>query len=210
MVGVTARTPRQRRAEERAAALLDAAVAVISEAGPAGFSARAVATRARLPLASVSYYYPRLGDLLAAALSVVLDGWLDQAAAVADRPHRAGDRGARAAARLLVAALLPHPPSPAEILCRYEHLLAAARIPTAATALARLRPALGDAVARILDGAGIDTTLPAGTVISLVDGAAVGALSEGVADPAAVVRRELELLLAAGTTAPDRVSPASR
>ncbi len=208
---MTARTPRQQRAEDRAAALLDGAVDLISARGPAAFSARAVATSAGVPLASVSYYFPRLDDLLGAALAVVLDRWLAQATAVADRTARASDRGAAGAARALTAALLPQPASAAEIQGRYEHLLAAARIPTAAAALARLRPALAGAVARILERAEIDTSLEPGTLISLVDGAAVGALSEGVRDPAASVRRQLNELLGAGAVIPaGPVSPASR
>ena len=194
---MTARAPRQQRAEERAAALVAAAAAVISRDGPAAFSARAVAAQASLPLASVSYYYPRLDDLLAAALHVVLDGWLARAVAIADRPRRGSGRGAAAASRALAAAFLPDPATTDSVRARYEHLLAAARVPAAAAALARLRPELAAVARRILDRAAVGSSVTPDTLISVIDGAAVGAVSEGIPDPADAVRRQVHELLAA-------------
>lgn len=170
-------------------------MALVTRDGPAAFSARAVAAEAGLPLASVSYYYPRLDDLLGAALQAVLDHWLGQARAVAAGAVETTSGGSADVARLLASALLPPSGAADDIRTRYEHLLAAARIPAATEALAGLRPALAQAVDDILARTRAGTTVPADVLISLVDGAAVGALTEGSADPAATVRRQLDIVL---------------
>ena len=69
---MTVRVPRQDRGERRRTALVAAAVIVVGEHGPAAFSARAVATQAKLPLGAVSYYFPVLDELLGEALAAVL------------------------------------------------------------------------------------------------------------------------------------------
>ena len=142
---MTARAPRQQRAEERAAALSPPPSPSSPAMGRRPSRRAPSRAQAGLPLASVSYYYPRLDDLLAAALHVVLDGWLARAVAIADRPRRGSGRGAAAASRALAAAFLPDPATADSVRARYEHLLAAARIPAAAAALARLRPELAAA-----------------------------------------------------------------
>lgn len=185
------RVPRQDRGELRRSALVAAAVTVVDTHGPAGFSARAVATQAELPLGAVSYYFPVLDDLLGEALAAVLRGWLARGESVVT----AGTgRGITAAASAIAAAVLPDG-APNAIRNRYEHLLAAARNPVAAAALAELRPALEALIVRILSGAGVRTPLTANAVLALVDGAAVGAVSEGSDDPAAPVRTLLREVL---------------
>ena len=77
------RVPRQDRGELRRKALVEAAVAVVGEHGPAAFSARAVAVQAKLPLGAVSYYFPVLDHLLGEALAAVLTGWLAHGESVA-------------------------------------------------------------------------------------------------------------------------------
>lgn len=158
---------------------MTAAVEVLSAQGPAGFSARTVSAQARLPLAAVSYYFPQLDVLLGEAIVVVLRGWLDHGSQVA-ATTRGG--GADTAAAAITAALLP-PGPPTAVRNRYEHLVAAAGHPVAAAALAELRPELRRLVDDILAATGSRSLLAADLVISLVDGAAVGAVSEGEADP---------------------------
>src|SRR5262245_3905943 len=58
--------------------ILTAASSVIVETGVGGLTHRAVAERAGVPLARVSYHYPTLEDLMVAATSHYLDGFDDR------------------------------------------------------------------------------------------------------------------------------------
>lgn len=176
---MSGRVPRQRRGQERRDALTAAATSVLDDHGPGAFTARAVAAAAGLPLAAVSYYFPRLDDLLAAATDAVLRGWIAHGEACA---AAVTETGRAAAADAVTAALLP-PGDPNAVLHRYDHLLAAARSPIAATALASLRPALQELVERILTKTRTTSALSPDALVALVDGAAVGALAEGDPDP---------------------------
>jgi DNA-binding transcriptional regulator YbjK len=64
---------RRERGEASRRAILAAASAVIVEAGVGALTHRAVAERAGVPLARVSYHYPTVDDLLAAATAHYLD-----------------------------------------------------------------------------------------------------------------------------------------
>jgi len=174
--------------------LLMAAVAVVSANGPGAFSARAVATHAQLPLAAVSYYFPRLDELLGEAIATVLRGWLDDGEQVVAATH---GQGVEVAAAAITAALLPAGP-PAAVRNRYDHLLAAAADPVSAAAVADLRPALQGLVTEILVTTGVQSRLTEDALIALVDGAAVGAVSEGTADPLGRVVAMLRDALAGG------------
>jgi len=188
---MTARVPRQQRGADRRDALLAAAVAVVSEQGPAAFSARSVAAQAQLPLAAVSYYFPRSDDLLGAAVAVVLRQWIDHGRTVVAAAH---DTGVEAAARAITDALLP--PGPADaVRHRYEHLLAAAGHPVSAAAMANLRPVLRGLVVDILSATGTRSLFSTDALVSLVDGTAVGAVSEGRPDPRGQVASALREVL---------------
>jgi len=195
---MTARIPRQQRAERRREELVAAAAAVISTEGPGAFSARAVATAAGLPLAAVSYYFPRTDDLLAEAIGLVLHGWLaeSRARAALDLGH-----GIDAAARALTTTILPAGP-PSVVLTRYEQLLAAARNPVTAAALAALRPELSAVVSDVLTSTGVRCPVSPDVLIAVIDGAAVGALSENADDPRAIVTKALRAVLTTGAVPP--------
>jgi DNA-binding transcriptional regulator YbjK len=177
------RVPRQDRGERRRTALVAAAVIVVTDHGPAGFSARAVASQAQLPLGAVSYYFPVLDDLLGEALAAVLRGWLIQGESVASTGL---DQGIGPAATAITAAVLPGG-APDTIRNRYEHILAASRNPVAAAAMSDLRPRLESLIVRILATANVRSALTPDALLALVDGAAVGAISEGATDPVARV-----------------------
>jgi len=189
------RVPRQDRGQLRRAALVAAAVEVVGADGPAAFSARAVATRAKLPLGAVSYYFPALDDLLGEALAAVIAGWLAHGESVAAATKGAGIIGAATA---ITAAVLPSG-GPDAVRNRYEHLLAAGRNPVAAAALAALRPELEALIARILLSAGVDSHLTPDALLALVDGATLGAIAEGAVDPVDRVRTTVAQALAAST-----------
>lgn len=188
------RVPRQQRAEDRRNALIKAAALVVHEHGPAGFSARAVATAGGLPLASVSYYFPRLDDLLAAAVDIVISDWLTHGENAARHARATGRHGIGAAATTIVSAILP-PGPPSAIAHRYQHLLAAATNPATAAAMATLRGSLELLVTDILETTAVHATVSANAIISLVDGAAVGAIAEGRPDPAERVRSTVSEVL---------------
>lgn len=152
---------------------------MVTEFGPGAFSARAVATRAQLPLAAVSYYFPHLDDLLGAAIVKVLQGWLDHGLQVIAAIQ---GTGVDVAADAITAALLPPGPAVA-VRIRYQHLLAAAGHPVAVAAVADLRPSLRALVGATLTATDTRSRLSADAIVALLDGAAVGAVSEGAPDP---------------------------
>ncbi|WP_157253628.1 TetR/AcrR family transcriptional regulator [Nonomuraea typhae] len=63
----------QARATQRRSALLAAAVEVLTEGGFAALTHRAVAQRARLPLAATTYYFASRDELLAEAFSHLVE-----------------------------------------------------------------------------------------------------------------------------------------
>lgn len=81
---MTGRT-RQERALRRREALLDAAVALLTEGGFAAVTHRAVAQRAEIPLAATTYYFSNRDQLLAHSFELLVQreldhmrAWLDQ------------------------------------------------------------------------------------------------------------------------------------
>ena len=189
------RVPRQDRGQLRRAALVAAAVAVVGADGPAAFSARAVATQAKLPLGAVSYYFPALDDLLGEALAAVIAAWLEHGETVAAATKGSG---ITRAATAITAAVLPSG-GPDAVRNRYEHLLAAGRNPVAAGAMAALRPELEALIARILISAGVDSHLTPDALLALVDGASLGAIAEGADEPVDRVRTTVAEALRAST-----------
>ena len=189
------RVPRQDRGQLRRAALVAAAVEVVGADGPAAFSARAVATQAKLPLGAVSYYVPALDDLLGEALAAVIAAWLEHGETVAAATKGSG---ITRAATAITAAVLPSG-GPDAVRNRYEHLLAAGRNPVAAGAIAALRPELEALIARILVSAGVDSHLTPDALLALVDGATLGAIAEGADEPVDRVRTTVAEALRAST-----------
>lgn len=165
-------------------------------AGPGGFTARAVAAEAGVALAAVTYYFDSVEELLAASAAQVCDGW---ALAARDAAAQVRVRGRAAAAQAIIAAVLPAGGRDG-VLTRYEQLLAAARVPPVAQALAGLRRALEDAIAAILAACHVRTPISADLVLCVVDGAVLGALSERKPDPREEVRGRLTELLRVANT----------
>lgn len=159
------RDGRRARGEQRRTALVEAAAALVREAGPAAVSHRAVAARAGASLSATTYYFADLDELLAAAGSLLAAQWAEHAlAAIATGPS--------SSAQTLVDAVLP-PGDDQRLRAHYEHLVGAGRAPALAGAYAAGRADLDRAVA------GLDLPWPPEVLVALVDGAAVAALSEG-------------------------------
>ena len=74
------------RGEQRRAALVRAASLLLAEMGPETVTARAVAARAEVPLAAVSYYFRTVDDLLRQAAEEVFEVYLARATALVREP----------------------------------------------------------------------------------------------------------------------------
>ena len=119
------------KGERRRYALVSAAAELLREGGFEAVRHRAVARRAGLPLASTTYYFSSLDDLIASAVAHI--GMLEVAqlrAAVATLSRRR--RGADTTADLLVDLLVGSESEPRlteQLISRYERHIACARLP---------------------------------------------------------------------------------
>ncbi|WP_433162984.1 TetR/AcrR family transcriptional regulator [Kribbella sp. CA-247076] len=114
---------RRMRGEQRRSELLRATLAVIERDGVAGVSHRAVAAAADVSVASITYHYPTLDDLLVAALTWAAE---DLAAELDARGSELGARPADELARLIEHSLVRRR---GRTLALYELYLYAARRP---------------------------------------------------------------------------------
>ncbi|TDD30743.1 TetR family transcriptional regulator [Kribbella turkmenica] len=114
---------RRMRGEQRRSELLRATLAVIERDGVAGVSHRAVAAAADVSVASITYHYPTLDDLLVAALTWAAD---DLTAELDARGSELGARPADELARLIEHSLVRRR---GRTLALYELYLYAARRP---------------------------------------------------------------------------------
>lgn len=197
MPGDQAERRRQQRGSDRRQAILDGAVQVLTGDGPGRLSARAIATAAGVPLAAISYYFESVDDIVAGATAGLADRWIREAAAAAVDP---ATTGLRIAVRL-AAVVLPAGPDSA-IRTRYEQLILASRAPALAAALADLRPQLLGLIEAVLADQPDSEAIVPSVVLSVIDGATLGALSEGEPDIRGRVVAELDSLL--GRPAPTR------
>lgn len=185
--------PRPRGAARRDA-LVDAAVALVLEEGPAALTHRALAARAGLPLASTTYHFASLDEILGEVGERLSARWVDMARAVL------GDTGALAAATtiaaraaLLADALLP-PGDDDAVRAHYTHLVGAGQT-RLGRAYAASRPHLDHEIVKLLDALGlVPAGLSAALVLAVVDGGAVAALSESRPVRPTVEARLCELL----------------
>lgn len=185
--------PRQERGQQRRRALVSAAAEIAAEEGFAAVSHRTVARRAGVPLGSTTYYFTSLEDLLGAVADEMVSECLVRGGRLTEAAP-AGRYSAEDAADLITRAVLPAETAP-RVLCYYEQLLSAARYPAVAAVLQRSRPQLERMVGQALATTGFDGAASAGLVLSVVDGAALGALSEGRDDIVAFVAAAVTELL---------------
>ena len=146
-------SPRQERGRQRRQALLRAAISLLGEAGAKSVTHRAVAERAGLPLASTTYYFESVDELIEEALKLHVAervAELQEMAAVALGAASASAQDiAERLAEVLVAA-----PGPI-LAAQYQLYLEAGRNPA-------LQPAVAEALAAFEGlAAGVLTTLGA-------------------------------------------------
>ncbi|MEU5691300.1 TetR family transcriptional regulator C-terminal domain-containing protein [Actinosynnema sp. NPDC020468] len=185
---MSAATP---KGERRRQALVEAAAGLLVDGGFDAVRHRAVAERAGLPLASTTYYFDSLEELVIAGLE-----------------HHAGAELAYGKARLaelepgvhgrerfveLVLDLLLGPSADAEaVLLRYERLVATGRRPYLRPLMRRLSASLHALLGDIFRAFGQPASPDrVEELVALVDGAVVNALIEIDPDPRAVARRML-------------------
>jgi DNA-binding transcriptional regulator YbjK len=182
------------KGEKRRHELVTAAAALLRSGGFDAVRHRAVAEKAGLPLASTTYYFRSLEELVTAAVERTSR---DELAEVRDQLDAMGDGslGTEDLVELVLDQLLG--PESREggldaVLLRYERLVGAGRRPYLAPLMRELREELDALLAEIFVRAGrpIDA-VALRDLVSLVDGAVVSALIEADPDPRAAGREVL-------------------
>lgn len=171
--------------------LVDSAASILREEGSHAVTFRKVAMRAEVSPSSPNYYFDSIAELLREAGFLNIALWAQRAENAAERAERLSPEECRESlVGLVLEACLPHDSE--GLSNHYAQLLAAAESSEASDAYREGRLRLDAAVQRILTAAG--SALSPGTVIALVDGAAVAAISEGrsvIETAAALLRRAL-------------------
>jgi DNA-binding transcriptional regulator YbjK len=181
------------KGERRRLALVEAAAALLADGGFDAVRHRAVAERAGLPLASTTYYFRSLDDLVMAAVE---HGARAELAVLRQALDGAGDG---AFVELFLDALLgPRRTGPDfdAVLVRYERFVAAGRRPWLGPLMRGLRAELDALLADMARrfGRSADPDELA-RLVAVVDGAVISALIESDPDPRAAARRMLIPLL---------------
>jgi DNA-binding transcriptional regulator YbjK len=182
------------KGERRRQSLVTAAAELLRSGGFDAIRHRAVADHAGLPLASTTYYFASLEDLVTAAVDRTSRDELaegrQQLAELGSGPAPAGELVE------LVLDLLLGPESRDggldAVLLRYERLVGAGRRPYLAPLMRELRGELDALLTAILARSGHPMDASAlRDLVSLVDGAVISALIEADPDPRAAAREVL-------------------
>lgn len=172
----TSLTPKSLKAQITRTSLVLAAAALLREQGPKAVTYRKVAKWAGAASSSVGYYFDSVTQLLHEAGRYNIQLWAERAekaASAAEGLDR--DECRERVTDLLIRACLPDEsvvPS-----AHYAQLIAAAESDVVTEAYQKGRVSLDAAIERILSHAGIE--MPPRMVGTVVDGAAVAAISEG-------------------------------
>ncbi|QBS42708.1 TetR/AcrR family transcriptional regulator [Nocardia sp. CS682] len=191
---ITATTP---KGERRRQALVAAAAELLLEGGFEAVRHRSVATRADLPLASTTYYFESLEDLIARAVefsgNVELDAMRRR---VGEVSHRR--RGAEATVDLVLDLLVGvdgqwhDEGARGQLIARYERSVASARHPELREVQLRLRAQLDELLADVLRRSDrLVRPEQLRRLVAVVDGAVVAALTEQEPEPRRMARGAL-------------------
>lgn len=186
------------KGERRRRELVVAAAQLLFEGGFEAIRHRAVAERAGLPLASTTYYFSSLDDLINAAVEHESREELAQGRARLDELAEA-HRSTGTVIELMLDMLLGRASRAGgaeSVLLRYERLVGSPRRPYLAPLMRELGAELHELLAEIFARSGFevgrDRLLE---LIALVDGAVVNALIESDPDPRAAAHRMLRAQL---------------
>ncbi|GAB3140585.1 TetR/AcrR family transcriptional regulator [Amycolatopsis sp. NPDC004378] len=185
------------KGERRRAALVEAAAELLVEGGFDAVRHRAVAERAGLPLASTTYYFDSLDELVTAAVEhhghVELETGRRRLEELATR-----NRGVQATVELVLEMLLgpetDDPEADAEaVLLRYERLVATGRRPYLRPLMRTLSAQLNELLTEIFARSGTPVAeAELERLVALVDGAVVNALIAIDPEPRAAAARMLQ------------------
>ncbi|MDL9936871.1 TetR family transcriptional regulator [Gordonia sp. ABSL1-1] len=193
----SAATPKGARRRSR---LIEAAGDLLLEGGFDAVRHRAVAERAGLPLASTTYYFASLDDLMAEAAAYVCRFDDDVIAARTDAlPRRR--RGNSATAGALAEVFVGEDVSIQQLAARYETIALAARYPRLRVVVDNRWQLLARWHSDVLDKSGrLSDPAHVGQLIAVEDGAIVRALGQPSVSPFAAVRDALNAVV--GVLAP--------
>lgn len=182
------------KGERRRFALVSAAADLLCEGGFDAVRHRAVARRAGLPLASTTYYFSSLDDLIAKAVEYVGEREAEQLRArVAMLSRRR--RGAESTADILVDLLVDDVAGQRvseQLISRYERYIACARHPGLREIQRRIMRQRSDAVIEVIERSGRSVRPEYLTaLVNAVDGAVVAALVAEGDGPRATARATL-------------------
>ncbi|GAA3557968.1 TetR family transcriptional regulator [Amycolatopsis ultiminotia] len=169
------------KGERRRAALVEAAGQLLAEGGFDAVRHRAVAERAGLPLASTTYYFDSLEDLVTAAVEHHSQAELENGRRRLDE-LATRNRGVQATVELVLDLLLGTPSGDQEadaeaVLLRYERLVATGRRPYLRPLMRTLSAQLNELLTEIFARSGTAVTeAELEKLVALVDGAVVNAL----------------------------------
>ncbi|MGB2923479.1 MAG: TetR family transcriptional regulator [Mycobacterium sp.] len=181
------------KGERRRYALVSAAADLLCEGGFDAVRHRAVARRAGLPLASTTYYFSSLEDLIAKAVEHVgtrESAELRERVATLSRRRR----GAESIADILVDLLVGDSPERVteQLISRYERLIACARQPSLRDIQRRILAQRTIAVLEVVERSGRSVRAELLTaLVCAVDGAVVAALVGDGDGPRATARATL-------------------
>lgn len=183
------------KGERRRCALVSAAAELLCEGGFEAVRHRAVARRAGLPLASTTYYFSSLDDLIACAVEYV--GVLEATAMrsrveALSRRRRGPESTADVLVDLLVDDAVPGHAPTEKLISRYERYIACARQPALRDIQRRILQQRTDAVGEAVERSGRCVRSDMLTaLVCAVDGAVVSALVDDGDTPRATARATL-------------------
>lgn len=182
------------KGERRRYALISAAAELLCEGGFEAVRHRAVARRAKLPLASTTYYFSSLDDLVQKAVEYLAAVETAQLRVRVDAlPRRR--RGTEATADVLVDLLvgdLDGEGTSEQLISRYERYIACARQPDLREVQRRLLQQRVEAVGEAMSRSGRNVRVELVTaLVNAVDGAAVAAMVANGEGPRHVARATL-------------------
>lgn len=158
---------------------------------------RAVAQRAGLPLASTTYYFSSLDDLIARAVEHI---GMIEVAQLRSRVNALSRRrrGPETTAEVLVELLVEDVSGPGladQLISRYERLLACTRLPALRETMRRNLRQRAEAVAEAIERSGRSVHIElVRTLLCGVDGSVVSALVEGRDPRTAALQTVVELI----------------
>ena len=182
------------KGERRRYALVSAAAELLCEGGFEAVRHRAVARRAGLPLASTTYYFSSLDDLIASAVEHI---WMLEVAQLRGRVAALSRRrrGPDATADVLVDLLVSEQSGPRlteQLISRYERYIACARQPALREIQRRSMRQRAAAVAEAIERSGRAVRIElVSQLICAVDGTVICALVDEQPAPRAAARATL-------------------